>query len=502
MTDLFGGFPEPTPLSDTEVQFLDTTLRDGEQAPGVSLSPDQKVEIARTLDHAGVSTIEAGSACTGAGEREAISRVTKESLDARVSSFCRGIQNDIDLAIDCDVDGVNLVVPASERHIEQKVGTTRGGVIETTVELTEYAREHGLWVEVLGEDGSRADTEFLTELMGRAFEAGADRVCYCDTVGYATPEHTRRVVSALAGLGPTSTHVHDDLGMAVTNALVSIGAGADLVHATVNGIGERAGNVAIEEVAIALAEGYNVSTVDTTVLYDLARTVANTTEIPLAPNKAVAGENAFTHESGIHTDGQLKDDAMYEPYPPENVGRERRLALGKHAGRAGVEAALAEHDVTVSADELAEVTERVTDLGDSGKRVTDADVLALAETVQGRERKRRVELEALTAASGNGTPAASVRLRVDDEERVASGTGSGPVDAAVSAVKSALGPAADAHLDSYHVDAITGGTDAVVTVEIEMTRDGQSVSVAQSNTDITRASVEAMVEAFDRLLAA
>ncbi len=502
MTDLFGGPPETTPLSATEVQFLDTTLRDGEQAPGVSLSPDQKVEIARKLDRAGVSVIEAGSACTGAGERETISRVSKENLDARVTSFCRGLERDIDLAIDCDVDGVNLVVPASERHIERKVGTSRGGVIETTVSLVEYAREHGLWVEVLGEDGSRADPDFLTELMGKALDAGADRVCYCDTVGYATPEHTGNVVSALSELGPTSTHVHDDLGMAVTNALVSVRAGADLVHATVNGIGERAGNVALEEVAIALSEGYGVSTVDTTVLYDLARTVADATGIPLAPNKAVVGENAFTHESGIHTDGQLKDDAMYEPYSPETVGRERRLALGKHAGRAGVRAALSEHDITVSDDELAAVTERVTDLGDQGKRVTDADVLTLAEGVQGRERERRVELVDLTAASGNATPTASVRLRVDGDERVASGTGSGPVDAAVGAVRSALGPAADAHLDSYHVDAITGGTDAVVTVEIEMTRDGKSVSVAQSNADITRASVEAMVEAFDRLLAA
>ncbi|RJS96578.1 alpha-isopropylmalate synthase regulatory domain-containing protein [Halococcus sp. IIIV-5B] len=501
MNVLFGGSPETTPLSDTDAQFLDTTLRDGEQAPGVSLSPDQKVEIARKLDATGVSVIEAGSACTGAGERETISRVAQSNPDARVTSFCRGIRSDIDLALDCGVDGVNLVVPASERHIERKVGTTRGGVVETTVELTEYARDHGLWVEVLGEDGSRADTEFLTELMGEALKAGADRVCYCDTVGYATPERTMEAVSALAELGPTSTHTHDDLGLAVTNALASLAAGADLVHTTVNGIGERAGNVALEEVAIALAEGYDVETVDTTGLYDLARTVADFTGIPLAPNKAVVGENAFTHESGIHTDGQLKDDAMYEPYPPETVGRERRLALGKHAGRAGVEAALAEHQVAVSPDELAEVTDRVTDLGDTGKRVTDADVLALAETVQGRERERRVELEDLTAASGNGTPAASVKLVVDGEERTASGTGSGPVDAAVKAVRSALGPRGDATLDSYHVDAITGGTDAVVTVEIEMTRDDQSVSVAASDTDITRASVAAMVEAFDRLLA-
>jgi D-citramalate synthase len=501
VNDLFGGPPETTPLSDADVQFLDTTLRDGEQAPGVSLSSDEKVAIARKLDHAGVSTIEAGSACTGAGERETISRVSSENLDARVTSFCRGIERDIDLALDCGVDGINLVVPASERHIERKVGTTRDGVIETTVELVEYAREHGLWVEVLGEDGSRADPGFLTELMAGAIDAGADRICYCDTVGYATPEHTGEIVAQLAELGLTSTHTHDDLGMAVTNALASIAAGADLVHATVNGIGERAGNVALEEVAIALAEGYGVSTVDTTGLYDLARTVADATGIALAPNKAVVGENAFTHESGIHTDGQLKDDAMYEPYPPKLVGRERRLALGKHAGRAGVEAALSEHDITTTDDELAAITERVTDLGDRGKRVTDADMLALTETVQGRERERRVELEDLTTAGGTGTPAASVRLEVDGDERTASGTGSGPVDAAVAAVRQALGSRGNATLESYHVDAITGGTDAVVTVEIEMTRDGQSVSVAASDVDITRASVEAMVEAFDRLLA-
>jgi D-citramalate synthase len=501
VNDLFGGPPETTPLSDTDVQFLDTTLRDGEQAPGVSLSPGQKVDIARQLDGADVSTIEAGSACTGAGERETISRVTGETLDARVTSFCRGIRGDIDLALECDVDGVNLVVPASERHIEGKVGTSRGGVVETTVELVEYARDHGLWVEVLGEDGSRADPDFLTELMGAAIDAGADRICYCDTVGYATPEHTGRVVAELAELGPTSTHTHDDLGLAVANALASVRAGADLVHATVNGIGERAGNVALEEVAIALAEGYDNETVDTTGLYDLARTVADATGIALAPNKAVVGENAFTHESGIHTDGQLKDDAMYEPYPPERVGRERRLALGKHAGRAGVEAVLSEHDITTTDAELAEITDRVTDLGDQGKRVTDADVLALAETVQGRERERRVELVDLTAASGSGTPTASVKLVVDGDERTASGTGSGPVDAAVAAVREALGPGRDATLDSYHVDAITGGTDALVTVEVEMSRDAQSVSVAASDADITRASVEAMVDALDRLLA-
>jgi len=500
--DLFGGHPDTTPLSDVgDVQFLDTTLRDGEQAPGVSLTPEEKARIARELDRAEIDVIEAGSACTGPGERETIRRVTSLDLDATITSFCRGIKNDVDLALDCDVDGVDIVVPASDKHVTQKVGTSREDNVQTTAELVEYAKDHGLWVEVIGEDGSRADADYLEELMGASLEAGADRVCYADTVGHATPDRTLDLVSRLADLGPVSTHTHDDLGLAVTNALVSVAAGADMVHGTINGIGERAGNVALEEVAIALDHGYGVETMDLTQVYDLAQLIANLTGIPLAPNKAVVGQNAFTHESGIHTDGTLKDDAMYEPYPPETVGRERRLALGKHAGRAGVEAALNEHDLDVDDDQLADIVDRVKTIGDRGKRVTDADLLTIAEEIQGRERDRRVELLDLTAVSGVTPPTASVRLSVDGEERENAATGSGPVDAAMNAAEEALSHEADASLESYHVDAITGGTDAVVTVEIEMARGDDNVTVTSSDSDITRASVTAMVDAMDRLVA-
>jgi len=500
--DLFGGHPDTTPLSDVgDVQFLDTTLRDGEQAPGVSLTPEEKARIARELDRAAIDVIEAGSACTGPGERETIRRVTSLDLDATITSFCRGLKNDVDLALDCDVDGVDIVVPASDKHVTQKVGTSREDNVQTTAELVDYAKDHGLWVEVIGEDGSRADADYLEELMAASLEAGADRVCYADTVGHATPDRTLDLVSRLADLGPVSTHTHDDLGLAVTNALVSVAAGADMVHGTINGIGERAGNVALEEVAIALDHGYGVETMDLTQVYDLAQLIANLTGIPLAPNKAVVGQNAFTHESGIHTDGTLKDDAMYEPYPPEKVGRERRLALGKHAGRAGVEAALSEHDLAVDDDQLDDIVERVKTIGDRGKRVTDADLLTIAEEIQGRERDRRVELLDLTAVSGVTPPTASVRLSVDGDERENAATGSGPVDAAMNAAEEALSHEADASLESYHVDAITGGTDAVVTVEIEMARGDDSVTVTSSDSDITRASVTAMVDAMDRLVA-
>ena len=483
-----------------DVQLLDTTLRDGEQAPGVSISPEEKVAIARALDRAGVAVIEAGSACTGAGEREGISQVSDVGLSATVTSFCRGLQADVDLALDCDVDGVHLVLPASDRHLEGKVGTSREANLDRTAELVEYAIDHGLWVEVIGEDGSRADLDYLEAIADRSLEAGADRFCFADTVGDAGPEHTARAVSRLASAGPVSAHTHDDLGLGVANALAATGAGADLVHCTVNGLGERAGNVALEEVAIALSHVYDVETIELDELYALAQLVARATGVALAPNKAVVGENAFTHESGIHTDGTLKDDRMYEPYPPERVGRERRLALGKHAGRAGVRAALDEHDVDATDDEVAAIADRVTALGDRGRRVTDADLLTIAADVTGDDRDRIVELVELSATSGGPVPTASVRLTVAGEDRVAAGTGSGPVDAAVAAVRKALGPAADAELDSYHVDAVTGGTDALVTVDVTMSRDDRTVTVSRSDADITRASVAAMVDALDRLL--
>jgi len=501
-SELYSDHSTQSAIPADDVQLLDTTLRDGEQAPGVSLTPEEKVEIAQALDAAGMDVIEAGSACTSEGERECIRRVTDLGVDATVTSFARGIKSDIDHALACDVDGVTIVVPSSDKHIETKVGSTREAVIEKSVDLVEYALDHDLWVELLGEDGSRADPEFLVDLAAAGHEAGADRFCYADTVGHASPEHTYGMVAQLAELGPTSVHTHDDLGFGMTNVHAGLKAGADFVHGTVNGIGERAGNVAIEEVAIALSHSYGIETLDLPAVYELATTVSHNTGIPLAPNKAVIGQNTFTHESGIHTDGTLKDSAMYEPYPPETVGRERRLVLGKHAGRAGVESALAEHDVDVTDDELAQVVERVKSLGERGKRVTDADLLAIAEDVQDRDRERYVELLTLTTASGGDVPTASVKLRVGDDERVAAGTGSGPVDAAVKAVREALGPAADADLDSFHVDAITGGTDAVVTVEVAMTRGDRSVTVAASDSDITRASVDAMVDALDRLLAA
>jgi len=298
------------------------------------------------------------------------------------------------------------------------VGSTRDDVVETTVELVEYATDHGLWVEVLGEDGSRADLDYLERLLGAGLDAGADRICYCDTVGAADPERTAAVVSRLADRGPTSLHTHDDLGFGVANVHAGLKAGADTVHGTVMGASSalatsrwrRSPSRSISR-TISTPSSWSGS------LSALPDGLGGDRRRALPPNKAVCGANAFAHESGIHTDGTLKDGTMYEPYPPETVGRERRLVLGKHAGRAGVKAALAEHDVAVDNDELSEVVGRVKELGDRGKRVTDADLLAITEDVQGRERDRHVELVDLSATSGGNLPTASVRLRIGDNAR-------------------------------------------------------------------------------------
>jgi len=299
--------------------------------PGVSLTPAEKVDIARELDATGMHLIEAGSACTSEGEREAISRVASEGLDATVTSFARGVRADVDHALDCGVDGINLVVPASDKHVETKVGSTREDVVETTVELVEYAKDHGLWVEVLGEDGSRADLDYLERLLGAGLDAGADRICYCDTVGAADPEHTAEVVSRLADLGPTSLHTHDDLGFGVANVHAGLKAGADMVHGTVMGVGERAGNVALEEVAVALARSYDIDTVELERLYRLCRVVSEATGVALPEQGGLRRQRLRARVRHPHR-RHAKGRTMYEPYPPETVGRERRLVLGNTPG--------------------------------------------------------------------------------------------------------------------------------------------------------------------------
>lgn len=483
---------------------MDTTLRDGEQTPGVALKTEEKVWIARKLDDLGVDIIEAGSAITSEGEREAIRAVAAEGLDAEICSYCRIMQQDVDYALECNVDSIHLVAPVSDLHINVKLKKDRETLKEMALRATEYAKDHGLIVELSGEDASRADPEFLKDLYRAGVEVGADRVCYCDTVGMLVPERTTEIFKELSSSidVPVAIHCHNDFGLAVSNTIAALNAGAREAHMTVNGIGERAGNTALEEVVMVLERLYKYDTgIKTNELYKVSRLVSRLTGLAVAPNKSLVGGNAFTHEAGIHVHGLLADTSTYEPITPESIGRERQIVLGKHAGKSSVTLALKEQGLEVDDAQLNEIVARVKQIGDHGKRVTDADLQTIAETVLDIYRESKVKLEEFTVVSGNkAIPTASVRLKVDGKEIVEAGIGDGPVDATFEAIRKAVSGVADIHLEEYHVDAITGGTDALVEVLVKLSKEGKMVTSRGARTDIIMASVEAVINGINQLI--
>jgi D-citramalate synthase len=484
------------------MRFFDTTLRDGEQTPGVSLTPEQKLEIARKLSEIGVHVVEAGSAAASEGEREGIRLIANDGLSAEICTYVRALREDIDYAADLGADSVHLVIPVSDLHIEKKLRKTRDLVSHMAWEAVEYAKERGLIVELSGEDASRADQEFVRHIFSGGVERGADRLCFCDTVGLLTPERAAEVVPPLAALAPLSIHCHDDLGVAIANTLAALKAGATCAHVTVNGLGERAGNTPLEELVMALEVLYGVKTgIRTGEIYHLASLVSRLTKVPLPTNKAIVGEMAFTHESGIHAHGILRDSRTYEPIRPEMVGRRRRIVLGKHSGTASVEAALQEMNYRADRHQVAEIVARIKKLGDEGKRVTDADLMAIAEAVLGLEVSPALTLRQFTVVSGSHVvPTASVTLMVNGKEITGASTGDGPVDAAISSLQKSVAAVGNIHLEEYHVDAITGGTEALVDVTVRLSKDGKIITSRGASTDIIMASVEAVIAGMNRLL--
>ncbi|MBM3309429.1 MAG: 2-isopropylmalate synthase [Candidatus Altiarchaeales archaeon] len=483
---------------------LDTTLRDGEQTPGVSLTPEKKLDIARALDELGVDVIEAGSAITSEGERKGIKLIANEGLDAEVLSFARLLKQDIDLALDCDVDGIFLVAPTSDLHIKYKLSSTREKVLKSVEELVGYCRQHGLTVDLCCEDGSRTSPEFLERVLKVAEKAKADRFTLADTVGALTPGRMSDLMKPLAKKAkiPLGVHCHDDLGMATANTVAAVRSGARTVDVTVNGLGERAGNASLEEVVMALKTvyGYQLN-VKTERLFKLSDLVERITGIPVPPNKAIVGENAFTHEAGIHVDGILKKPGTYELLKPESVGARRRFVLGKHVGMKSVKKMLEELDFKVNESQLTEVFNQVKYIGDKGKRVTNVDLEAIANQVLGIEQERHIKLEELVTTAGNKfTPTASVKMRINGSEVVESSTGTGPVDAAINAIRKATRDVPFELLE-YHVDAISGGSDAVVKIMVKLKSKDKIITSQGTGTDIVLASVDAMVNGLNSIMA-
>ena len=486
-----------------KARIFDTTLRDGEQTPGVSLTPDQKLRIAIKLDELGVNVIEAGSAITSVGEREGIKKIVSEGLSAEICSFARAVKVDVDAALECGVESVHLVVPTSDLHIEHKLRKTREEVKQTAIEAAEYAVDHGLLVELSAEDATRSDYTFLKQIFSEGIDAGARRICACDTVGMLTPEKSYDFYKGLIGLRvPVSVHCHNDFGLAVANTLSALRAGASQAHVTINGIGERAGNASLEEVVVSLYSLYDVkTTINIKMLYEMSKTVARMTGIYLQPNKAIVGENAFAHESGIHADGVIKKAETYEPITPELVGHRRRFVMGKHVGSHIIRKRIKEMGLRVDDVRFEQIFSRIKSLGDMGKSVTDVDLQAIAEDALGVLPEKPVELQELTVVSGNKvTPTASVKINIDGIEKVEAGVGVGPVDAAIIAIKKSMKDVADIQLEEYHVDAITGGADALIDVVVKLKNGDNIVSARSTQPDIIMASVEAVLGGVNKIV--
>lgn len=493
-------------MSEEYVRIYDTTLRDGEQTPGVILTPQNKVKIAIQLDKLGVDVIEAGFPIVSQGEMDAVKEIAGQNLSCEISGLARAEKKDIDAVMKCDLKYVHTFIATSDIHLKYKLKKTREEALQKAVEAVEYAKSHGLICEFSAEDATRTDREFLKQVYKAVVDAKTDRIDVPDTVGYSNPKYVDTLIRDLKAVVnvPISIHCHDDFGLAVANSITAIEAGASCAHVTINGLGERAGNASLEEFVMALHCLYGKKTrIKTELLYETSRIVSSLTGIVVQPNKAIIGENAFGHESGIHTHGVLSNPLTYEPINPEIVGRKRWLEAGKHAGIHGVSAMLEEYGLAPSQEQLKEIVAKVKDLGDKGKNITDADLLAIASQVMRQEGlEQRIKLNDFVVTTGmNVVPTASVRLIIDGKEFVAADTGLGPVDAALKAIQKITDELANIKLREFRLESITGGSDALAEVSIKVEdKDGHIASARAAGEDIVIASVQAMVNGLNRIM--
>jgi 2-isopropylmalate synthase len=492
--------------ADSKVRIFDTTLRDGEQTPGVSITPEQKVQIAIKLDELGIDAIEVGFPVVSRGEVIAIKSIAKQGLKAEICGLARTIKPDLDAAINCDLTYVHTFIATSDIHMQFKLKMDRQQVLEKAVWAVEYAKKHGLEVEFSAEDATRSDRAFLNQVFMGVADAGVDRLDIPDTVGYATPQYIEQLVKDVKAYTrlPISMHCHDDFGLAVANSLSGINAGADCAHVTINGLGERAGNASLEEFVMALQCLYDRKhNVKTELLYETSRFVSNTMGIIVQPNKAIIGENAFGHESGIHTHGIINNPLTYEPISPDLVGRKRWMQAGKHAGAHGIKAMLEGFGIGPTEKELYEIVEMQKNVADKGKSITTAELLSIAgEVMRNNQFEEKFKLYDFHIVTGmNIIPTAVVRLNTDGKDFIASEIGVGPVDAALKAIQKIAGEMANIKIREYRLDSITGGSDALAEVSVKVEdKNGNVVSARKAGEDVVVASVQAMMDAINKVM--
>ncbi len=492
-----------------KVRIFDTTLRDGEQTPGVALSPEQKLNIAKKLDELGVDAIEAGFPVVSEGERKGIKLITEANLKSEICGLARTNKKDIDAAVDSGLKYIHTFIATSDIHLEYKLKLTRDQALESAIEAVEYGKSRGLQVEFSAEDATRTDREFLKKVFGEVAKAGADRIDIPDTVGYSTPQYIAEITkdAIAASKLPISVHCHNDFGLAVANAISGIQAGAQCAHVTINGIGERAGNASLEEFVMAIQclqfDKKWETGIKTELIYDTSRYISNLVGVPVQPNKAIVGENAFGHESGIHTHGVLCNPLTYEPISPELVGRKRWLQVGKHAGLHGMSAMLKEYGVEPDKEQTKKILEKVKALGDQGKQVTDVELLSIASEILGeRGIKRIVQLTGFSVSTGIGTmPYAFVKLNIDGKDLFATDFGVGPVDASLNAIQKITGEISKVRIKEYGLASIAGGSNALceVTIKVEDPY-GNMASAKSIGEDIVTTSVQAMIDGINRIM--
>ena len=489
------------------IKIYDTTLRDGEQSPGVTLTPEEKVIIAKQLEKLGVDTIEAGFPITSKGEKEAIRLITAENLKCEVSGLARLEKLDIDSIIECGVKVAHLFIATSDIHLEHKLKISRNEALEKIEWAINYAKNKGLIVEFSAEDATRSNHDYLVDAFSKAVDSGADRIDIPDTVGVMTPTTMYQLVKQIDEniKVPISVHCHDDFGLAVANSIAGIEAGAQRIHVCVNGLGERSGNASLEEIVMALYCLYNHKTnITFEHIYETSKLVSNLTGVIVQPNKAIVGDNAFGHESGIHTHGVLSNPLTYEPLEPKLVGRQRWIQAGKHAGGHGINAQLKNMGIQTTREQTREIVDQVKELADKGKSLTDSDLEAIARNIIGKTSKQRqiIILKDLTVVTSfKGVPSASVSVDIYGKNYNSSETGVGPVDSAIKALQKLTSDLVNIKLKSYRLEAITGGTDAIGEVMVKVEdKQGNTATASSAREDIVVASVESMIDAINKIL--
>jgi 2-isopropylmalate synthase len=492
--------------ADTKVRIFDTTLRDGEQTPGVSITPEKKVQIAIKLDELGIDAIEAGFPVVSHGESIAIKKITKQGLKAEICGLARAVKSDIDAAINCDLAYIHTFIATSDIHMQFKLRMNREQVLEKAAWAVEYAKKHGIQVEFSAEDATRSDRTFLNQVFKAVANAGVDRLDIPDTVGNATPQYIEQIVKEVQSNTelPISMHCHNDFGLAVANSISGINAGAACAHVTINGLGERAGNASLEEFVMALQCLYGRKhNVKTELLYETSRFISNTMGIIVQPNKAIIGENAFGHESGIHTHGIINNPLTYEPISPDLVGRKRWLQAGKHAGAHGIKAMLESFGIKPTDKELYDIVEKQKNLADKGKSITTTELLSITSDIMHNNKfEEKFKLYDFHIVTGlNIIPTAVVRLSTEGKDFIASEIGVGPVDAALKAIQKIAGEMANIKIREYRLDSITGGSDALAEVSVKVEdKNGNIVSARKAGEDVVVASVQAMLDAINKVM--